>query len=81
VIGYGHAMSERDTDFSASTDNSAMMDSSGSTAEFRAFAERTGEPEQPWSMRAPGRKVALFAGIVIAVAVVLAIIAITVLNA
>jgi anti-sigma-K factor RskA len=82
VIGYGHAMSERDTDFSASTDNSAIMDSSRSTAEFRAFADRPGgEPEQPWSMRAPGRKVAIFAGIVVAVAIVLALIAIAVLNA
>jgi hypothetical protein len=82
VIGYGHAMSERDTDFSASTDNSASMDSSRSTAEFRAFADRPGgEREQPWSMRAPGRKVAIFAGIVVAVAIVLALIAIVVLNA
>ena len=82
VIGYGHAMPERDTDFSASTDNSAIMDSSRSTAEFRAFADHSGgETEQPWSMRAPGRKVAVFAGIVIAVAIVLAIIAIAVLNA
>jgi hypothetical protein len=79
VIGYGHAMSERDTDFSASTDNSAIMDSSRSTAEFRAFAA-SNEAEQPWSMRAPGRKVAMLAGIVVAVAVVLAIIAIAVLN-
>jgi hypothetical protein len=75
-------MSEHDTDFSASTDNSAIMDTSRSTAEFRAFAERSsGEPEQPWSMRAPGRKVALLAGTVVVVAIVLAIIAITVLNA
>jgi hypothetical protein len=74
-------MSERDTDFSASTDNSAIRDSSRSTAEFRAFAERSGqEAEQPWSMRAPGRKVAMLAGIVVAVAVLLAIIAIAVLN-
>jgi hypothetical protein len=81
VIGYGHAMPERDTDFSASTDNSAIMDSSRSTAEFRAFAERSSsEAEQPWAMRAPGRKVAMLAGIVVAVAVVLAIIAIAVLN-
>ena len=74
-------MSERDTNFSASTDNSAIMDSSRSTAEFRAFAHGSGnEAQQPWSMRAPGRKVALFAGIVVAVAIVLAIIAIAVLN-
>lgn len=73
-------MSERDTDFSASTDNSAIRDSSRSTAEFRAFADTGGEAEQPWSMRAPGRKVAMLAGIVVLVAIVLAIIAIAVLN-
>jgi hypothetical protein len=81
VIGYGLAMSERDTDFSASTENSASTDSSRSTAEFRAFASHGGQTEQPWSMRAPGRKVAMLAGIVLAVAIVLAIIAIAVLNA
>jgi hypothetical protein len=81
VIGYGLAMSERDTDFSASTGNSASPDSSRSTAEFRAFASHGGEAEQPWSMRAPGRKVIMLAGIVLAVAIVLAIIGIAVLNA
>ncbi len=75
-------MSERDTDFPASTEDSAIADTSRSTAEFRAFANHPGsEPESPWSMRAPGRKVALLAGVVIAVAVVLVIIAIAVLNA
>jgi hypothetical protein len=75
-------MSERDTDFSASAENSAIQDSSRSTAEFRAFVDRSGsEAQMPWSMRAPGRKVALLAGIVIAVAVVLVIIAIVVVNA
>jgi hypothetical protein len=74
-------MSERDTDSPAGTHDSAIADSSGSTAEFRAFVSRSGsEAESPWSMRASGRKVALLAGIVVVVAVVLAIIAITVLN-
>ncbi len=64
-------MSERDADF----------DTSRSTAEFRAFAERSAtEAEQPWSMRVPGRKVAILAGIVVGAAIVLAIIAIVVLN-
>jgi hypothetical protein len=73
-------MSERETDFPAGTHDSAL-DSSRSTAEFRAFVSRPGsEPEAPWRMRAPRSKVALFAGIVIAVAIVLAIIAIAVLN-
>jgi hypothetical protein len=72
-------MSERDTDFSAGTETT---DTSRSTAEFRAFADRPGsEAEQPWTMRAPVRKVALLAGIVVVMAIVLAVIALTVLNA
>ncbi len=74
-------MSERDTDLSAGTHDSAIADASGSTAEFRAFVSRSGsEPEAPWRMRATGRKVALLAGIVVVVAIVLAVIAIAVLN-
>jgi hypothetical protein len=74
-------MSEHDTGFPASYEDSATADTSGSTAEFRAFASRPGgEVEAPWKMRAPGRNVALLAGIVIAVAVVLIIIAVAVLN-
>jgi hypothetical protein len=74
------AMSERDTDFSVGTESSAITDSSRSTAEFRAFASSS-EAEQPWNMRAPARKVALLAAIVVAAAIVLAIVAVTVLNA
>ena len=75
-------MSERDTDFPATAEDASYADSSGSTAEFRAFADRSGsDGESPWSMRAPGRKVALLAGIVIGVAVVLILIAVAVLNA
>ncbi len=74
-------MSERDTDFPATAEDSAYPDSSGSTAEFRAFASRGGEVPSPWNMRAPGRKVALLAGIIIVVAIVLVIIAVAVLNA
>ena len=82
-------MSERDTGypassgFSASTESSASYDgpdASRSTAEFRAFASRSGEPDSPWRMRAPGRKIALLAVVVIVVAIVLAVIAINVLN-
>ena len=73
-------MSERDTDFPAAAGDSAFGDSSRSTAEFRAFASSGGETESPWSMRAPKRKVAMLAGIVIAVAIVLVIIAVAVLN-
>ena len=75
-------MSERDTDFPASAEDSAYADTSRNTAEFRAFASRSGgEAESPWSMRAPKRKVAMLTGIVIAVAIVLVIIAVAVLNA
>ena len=72
-------MSERDTDFPAAAGDSAFGDSSRSTAEFRA--SNGGETESPWSMRAPKRKVAMLTGIVIAVAIVLVIIAVAVLNA
>ncbi len=74
-------MSERDTDFPAAAQDSAYPDNSGSTAEFRAFASRGGEVQSPWNMRAPGRKVALLAGIIVLVAIVLVIIAVAVLNA
>jgi hypothetical protein len=83
-------MSERDTGypashgFSASTENSASSfdapDVSRSTAEFRAFASRPGDNEAPWSMHAPARKIALLAAIVVAVAIVLIVIAVNVLN-
>jgi hypothetical protein len=83
-------MSERDTGypassgFSASTESSASgydaPDASGSTAQFRAFVGQPGGAESPWSMRAPGRKIAQLAAVVIVVAVVLAIIAIVVLR-
>jgi hypothetical protein len=75
-------MSERDTEFPASTEDPAITDASGSTAQFRAFVNRPGsDTEPPWRMRAPGRKVALLAGIVVVVAIVLVLIAVAVLNA
>jgi hypothetical protein len=68
-------MSESESDGPASTDSSA------STAEFRAFANRAGaEEERPWAMRAPGRKVGMLAAVIIAVAVVLAVMAILVVQ-
>jgi hypothetical protein len=53
-------------------------DSSGSTAEFRAFVDRSGGPEatQAWTMRAPGNRVAMLAAVVVGVAIVLALIAV-----
>jgi hypothetical protein len=65
-------MPEQDFDYSASTDTAA------STAEFRAFAERAGEGDRPWSMRAPGRRVLLLAVVCLAVAAILAIIGLAV---
>jgi hypothetical protein len=57
-------------------------DRSGSTAEFRAFVDRSGGPEatQAWSMRAPRSRVATLAAVVVGVAVVLAIIAALVIH-
>jgi anti-sigma-K factor RskA len=83
-------MSERDTDYSVGTQNSVSSagaddsvtpDTSKSTAEFRAFANRTSEPEPAWNMKASGRKIIMLVGAVVVVAVVLAVIAIAVLNA
>jgi hypothetical protein len=53
-------------------------DSSGSTAQFRAFVDRSGGPEatQAWTMRAPGNRVAMLAAAVVGVAIVLALIAV-----
>lgn len=72
-------MSERDSDFFPQGQGPAVPDPSRSTAQFRAFANSTGsDSEAPWAMRAPGRKVALLAGVVILVALVLALIALAV---
>lgn len=72
-------MSERDSDFFPQGQGSGTPDPSRSTAQFRAFANSAGgESEAPWSMRAPGRRVALLAGVVILVALILALIALAV---
>ena len=57
-------------------------DGSGSTAQFRAFVDRSGGPEatQAWSMRAPRNRVGLLAAVVVGVAIVLALIAIAVIG-
>jgi hypothetical protein len=57
-------------------------DNSGSTAQFRAFVDRSGGPEatQAWSMRASRSRVATLTAVVIGVAVVLAIIAAIVIH-
>jgi hypothetical protein len=74
-------MSEQDPGVLPGRDGSGLPDASGSTAQFRAFASRmSSEGEAPWTMRAPGRKVALLAGTVVVVAVVLAIIALAIAN-
>lgn len=72
-------MPERDPDYFPPGQGPAVPDVSRSTAEFRAFASRAGgESEAPWAMRAPGRRVAMLAGVVVLVAVVLALIALAV---
>ena len=56
-------------------------DPSASTAQFRAFANgRSGSDTAPWSVRAPRNRLAILAGAVVAVAVVLFIIALLVLG-
>ncbi len=69
-------MSEREPEISAST-----TDTSASTAEFRRFAaEANTDATAPWSMRAPGKRVALLAVGIIGVAVVLGVVAVIVIN-
>ncbi|HEY6278493.1 MAG TPA: hypothetical protein VIX86_19440 [Streptosporangiaceae bacterium] len=57
-------------------------DSSGSTAQFRAFVDRSRgvDASQPWTMSAPRNQVAKLAVIVVAVAAVLAVIAFLVIG-
>jgi hypothetical protein len=51
-----------------------MTDPSHSTEAFRAFAQSGGEPERSYAMRAPRSKVMLLAGIVVGVALVIALV-------
>ncbi|MGP8001121.1 MAG: hypothetical protein ACLPKI_27930 [Streptosporangiaceae bacterium] len=56
------------------------LDPSGSTAQFRAFADgRAGADSAPWQMRTSRNRVAVLAAAVIAVAVVLFLIALLVI--
>ena len=57
-------------------------EASGSTAEFRAFVDRSGGPEatQAWSMRASRNRVTTMVAVVIGVAVLIAIIAALVIH-
>ena len=57
-------------------------DSSGSTAQFRAFVDSSGGPEatQAWSMRASRSRVTPLAAVVVGVAVLLALIAALVIH-
>jgi hypothetical protein len=57
-------------------------DASGSTAQFRAFADQVEGTDftQPWSMRAPRNRVATLAAIVVGAAVVLGVIALLVIH-
>lgn len=58
----------------------AAPDASANTAQFRAFANNQGSDSPPWEMNAPARSIGRLAGIVVLVAVVLAIIAILVVK-
>lgn len=57
-----------------------LTDPSRSTAQFRAFVQGPGdgEPERSWAMKAPRRNVAVLAGIVVAVAIVIALISLAI---
>jgi hypothetical protein len=57
-------------------------DQSGSTAQFRAFVDRSGGPEatQAWSMRAQRHHVTALAAVVVGVAVLLAVIAVLMIH-
>ncbi len=52
-----------------------LTDPSRSTAQFRAFVQDApGEPERSWAMKAPRTKVAILGGIVLGVALIIALI-------
>lgn len=56
-----------------------LTDPSRSTAQFRAFVEQApGEPERSWAMKAPTTKVAILAGVVLGVALIIALISLAV---
>jgi hypothetical protein len=53
-------------------------DRSADTARFQAFVQhRDDEPPPAWQMRAPASKIGLLAGIIVVVAIVVALIALT----
>jgi hypothetical protein len=82
------AMAERDDDRAAGAGRPLTTgefrvapDESRNTAQFRAFAgQQASDPEAPWEMKASGRSVGRLAGIVVLVAIVLAVIAIIVVK-
>lgn len=51
-----------------------LTDPSHSTEQFRAFVQTAGEPERSWAMKTPRRNVAIFAGVIVGVALVIALI-------
>jgi type II secretory pathway component PulM len=57
-------------------------DQSGTTAQFRAFVAQPGPADvsAPWAMRAPRNRVAVLAGAVIVVAVLLVLISLLVIG-
>jgi hypothetical protein len=55
-----------------------LTDPSLSTEQFRAFVQGTpGAPEPSWAMKAPRNKILLLAGIVVAVAIVIALLSLS----
>jgi hypothetical protein len=54
-----------------------LTDPSLSTEQFRAFVRTSGEPERSWAMKAPRNKVLILAGLVVGVAIIIALISLT----
>ena len=81
-------MAERDVDPAGSSGRPLTTgefrvapDASANTSQFQAFANRQApDSEAPWEMKAPGRSVGRLAGIVVLVAIVLAVIALLVVK-
>ena len=67
-------MPENLTDPSHSTEQFQAFVQGNSTEQFRTFNRDNPEPERSWGMNAPRNKVLVLSGIIVAVAVVIALI-------
>lgn len=67
-------MPENLTDPSHSTEQFRAFVQGNSTEQFRTFEQANPEPERSWGMNAPRNKVLMLSGIIVAVAIVIALI-------